>query len=744
MTEPSTRIGGIEDALAERHIQELRESSGISDDVIKVRGYRTVEDAATLAGLGFAKPQRRVPGLLVPTFSPGGEVVAHQFKPDNPRKVKDTGRQIKYETPKGSRVWVNVPPGVAAALSDVAVPLWITEGAKKADAAVTAFLCCVSLQGVDCWRGSLPDGGKGPLPEWDDIALVGRQVFVAFDSDAMTKDSVKTALDSLTSFLSSRGALVSWVVLPQGASIAGEESKVGLDDWLVANDGNAEGLMALVLHPPLNIKVSNAELKDLTRSGVSALAQSNNPPVIFQREDDLLEARSGAVRVVDFKRFRFLLTEAANWYTVSVSRQGDVVRKPAVPTRDLLENILIAGSDLWTYPVLDRIVTTPVFATDGSLRSEPGYHPASRSLYCPPDDLVVPKVKKKPSKADVEEAKRIVSELFQDFDFVGEADIAHAWAMLLQPFARELIRGATPLYSVQAPKQGTGKTLLVQSALAPAIGVVDSFAAPHGDEAMEKVLTSVFREAAPVVFFDNVDRTIHYPSLASALTKPTWSGRVLGVSTTTNDLINCIFVLTANNPTFSDDMKRRTVPVNLDAKVEDPSQRVGFTHSLPAWALKNRGDLVWAACTLIAAWVAAGRPAPADATPVLGGYGAWRRVLGGVLHQIGVEGFLSNLKDSRAEKTPEQETFEAICDFALANYGEDCPWMVNDLAEALFVQDVELQFSKGYRDTAELARVLTYFLRSRKGQIVRGCRLDRAKSRQSQGYPWRFARVEAQ
>lgn len=725
--------------LSPEHVRQLQDDSGIDPDVIKARGYETVTEAKRLAALGFTKPQRRVPGILVPTYSPDGAVVAHQFKPDKPRKDKKKNRPVKYETPKGGRVWVNVPPGAAAALPETAVPLWITEGAKKADAAVTAGLCCVSLQGVDCWRS-----GDGPLPEWEAVALDGRQVFVAFDSDAMTKDEVKTALDSLTSFLLGRGALVAWVLLPETKdAIDGSTAKVGLDDWLVAHDMTASGLMKFVVRPEANIKINDVALKDLTRATIASLRQTNVPERLFARDGLMVEARAEGVKAVDSSRLLYLMSEGANWYR-TVQRGEKVVRRPCSPPKDVVSTVAAAGSEVWGFPRLDRIVTTPVFAADGSLRTEPGYHPASRSYYMPPEGLTIRRVSKKPTKAEVKEAKALINEMFRDFAFVDESDKAAAWAMLLQPFARELIRGgaSTPLYSVQAPKQGTGKTILVQSALSPAVGNVDSQAEPHGDEEMEKRLTSMMREAQPVVFFDNVDRFISYPSLASALTKPTWSGRVLGSSSTVTSPVSCLFALTANNPRFSDDMKRRVVPVRLDAKTEDPSQRTGFAHSLPSWAVNNRADLIWAACTVIASWVAAGRPNKADDTPVLASYAAWRRVMGGILHNAGIVGFLGNLASTRAEKSPDQETLEAICEFAVKGFGEGRPWRVGELSEYLFHEDVELTFSKPYRSAEELGSLLTYFLRGRRNQIVSGHRLDRAASRQGRGYQWRFKKVE--
>jgi hypothetical protein len=45
-----------------------------------------------------------------------------------------------------------------------------------------------------------------PLPEWEDIKLYGRDVYVAFDSDAQTNPHVLKAMIALCEFLRSRGA----------------------------------------------------------------------------------------------------------------------------------------------------------------------------------------------------------------------------------------------------------------------------------------------------------------------------------------------------------------------------------------------------------------------------------------------------------------------------------------------------------------------------------------------------------
>ena len=181
------------------HRRMLLQGSGISPEVARVRGYRSVETKADLKRLGFADSQCNPPGLLVPIYSPAGEIVNYQFRPDQPR-IKD-GRPIKYETPRGSRMTLDAHPFARDRLADPSVPLFVTEGIKKGDALVSRGLCAISLLGVWNWRGINEYGGKVALPEWEHIALNDRRVYVVFDSDVMLKSQVHGAMSRLVEFL---------------------------------------------------------------------------------------------------------------------------------------------------------------------------------------------------------------------------------------------------------------------------------------------------------------------------------------------------------------------------------------------------------------------------------------------------------------------------------------------------------------------------------------------------------------
>jgi hypothetical protein len=188
--------------LSDDHKQMLIEKSGITPEVVEARGYRTIEKKVELKTLGFSDSQRNTPGLLIPVYSPTGEIATYQFRPDQPRIGKKG--KVKYETPSGSRMVLDVHPSARKMLGNPAVPLFVTEGLKKADALVSRDLCAVTLLGVWSWRGRNSDGGLTTLAEWDYVALNDREVYIVFDSDVMLKPQVHKAMVRLKAFLESR------------------------------------------------------------------------------------------------------------------------------------------------------------------------------------------------------------------------------------------------------------------------------------------------------------------------------------------------------------------------------------------------------------------------------------------------------------------------------------------------------------------------------------------------------------
>jgi hypothetical protein len=203
------------------HLKMLA-ASGISEEYALARGYETVDDRRRLAELKITQAGRNVPGLLVPMLRADGSVWGYQYRSDKPRMNGD-GKSIKYETPYQQRNGLDIPRGVGPMLGDPAIPLFITEGTKKADAGASHGLCIVSLSGVWNWRRTNNQGGKTALPEWNDIALNGRRVIIAYDGDIARNDNVQKASRCLAEYLATKGAKPEYLHLPD------TDQKTGLD-----------------------------------------------------------------------------------------------------------------------------------------------------------------------------------------------------------------------------------------------------------------------------------------------------------------------------------------------------------------------------------------------------------------------------------------------------------------------------------------------------------------------------------
>jgi hypothetical protein len=383
------------------------------------------------------------------------------------------------------------------------------------------------------------------------------------------------------------------------------------------------------------------------------MATANDPPRLFQHGDTLTRLvvnDRGEPRLVPvgLAGLRQMLTRAAFCYVPSPFGPA-----PAFPPRELLEDMQATPEP--PVPVIERIVRAPVFSPDDTLQTEPGYHAAGRVYYQPLSGLAIPPVSMSPPVAEITEAKRLlVDELCGDFPFAEEADRAHAVGLILAPFVRSMIGGATPNHLIEAPEAGTGKGLLADVALLPFLGTTVPKVAPaRSEEEWRKRITSLLRSGGGASCIDNVRGVLDSGTLAAALTATIWEDRLLGQSQLLHLPVRLVWVTTGNNVLLSTEIARRCVRIRLDAKVEQPWLRdpKTFRHrDLIGWATTNRGKLIWAALTLVRAWLAAGRPRPGRS---LGSYEEWSEVVGGVLETAAIPGFLGNV-DRLYERAAEE------------------------------------------------------------------------------------------
>ncbi|MFD1423405.1 bifunctional DNA primase/polymerase [Laceyella tengchongensis] len=393
------------------------------------------------------------------------------------------------------------------------------------------------------------------------------------------------------------------------------------------------------------INITDQPIHTLSEQAWEAILAQNDPPQLFVRHWMMTEVRmdkDGQAKLFEMNEsgLRGRLDRCAQW--VKWKKTGEdfdevPTQPPLYVVRDMLSDAKMP------LPAIKGITYAPVFSPDGMLETEPGYHEKSE-LYYIDHGVHVPPVSSTPSPDEVSEAiDLLINEVLIDFPFKDQASRVHALAAILLPFCRPMISGPTPLHLIDAPKRGTGKSLLARAIHMIATGQDASmYRLPKTDEETDKKIVSILREGNPVVVLDNVSGSVDSDSLNAALTSTNYAGRMLGKSEIVVLPNQALWMMTGNNVDLSGDIHRRICWIRLDAKMNKPFTRSStqFQHpNLIGWIKGNRGLIIWASLTLIQNWLAQGKPSE-DCT--LGGFEEWAKVMGGILKAAGFTGFLAN------------------------------------------------------------------------------------------------------
>ena len=432
-------------------------------------------------------------------------------------------------------------------------------------------------------------------------------------------------------------ALVSWLRLGRPTV----PHKVADDGADTADASPAPGI------PKIDAGIQSLQV--VTGAAWDALKAANAPPRYFRQTGLLVRLHrddTGGLTVqgLDDTKLRHEMARVAHWWEWK-KRDGGFAQVDAKPPLDVMRDMLATPEP--PVPVLTRIVQAPIFAADGTLLVTPGYHPSARVYYDPPTGLTLPPLPEHPTAPQRDQARRlIVDEMLGDFPFIGLAERAHAVALFLLPFVRELIAGGTPLHLIEAPTPGSGKGLLAELLLVPSLGSSPYvMAAATDDEEWRKRITSALLKAPGALQIDNVTRPLASGVLAAALTMPEWTDRPLGSTDIVRAPVRVVWLCTANNVVVSTEIARRCARIRLDPQVDRPWERQAAAFKKPRlaeWVANQRGELVAAALTLVRAWIDEGRP---HGSKTLGRFEQWSEVMGGILGVAGIPGFLTNLHE---------------------------------------------------------------------------------------------------
>lgn len=238
-------------------------------------------------------------GIVFPYCLPGNPFPReYRLRRDNPDLEQGSDGQIKqkakYLSPLGrSNLFYFVPMTCADWLADTLIPIGITEGEKKSlalwelawhglsdSASVPRFLP-IGLAGVWNWRGKVGkteseigqrQDVKGVVPDFDLIKWTGRVVYIVFDTNVHTNESVQAARRGLAAELKRRGAAVSFVELPEAAGVN------GVDDLLALR--GADYVLGL-----LDAAKTTESQKEKSKSQASVLAEVAEDAELFHTSD---------------------------------------------------------------------------------------------------------------------------------------------------------------------------------------------------------------------------------------------------------------------------------------------------------------------------------------------------------------------------------------------------------------------------------------------------------------------------
>lgn len=320
---------------------------------------------------------------------------------------------------------------------------------------------------------------------------------------------------------------------------------------------------------------------------------------------------------------------------------------------------------------LRGIAPSPIVRADNTIASVSGYDETSLVLLSLGDlKFDIPEA---PTPGEVQAASALIlDEWLGDFPFASESDKANTLALILTYPLRELV-DLVPLSVISAKSMGTGKSKLLSLIVllfTGAMPVMDSL--PGSEEETRKQITTLLATGSPFLIFDECPE-IGGKSINRLSTARTWSDRMLGGNKRATLANRAVIAFTGNNVEVLGDTIRRYFAIELYYDDEYPENRPEsvFRHpDVEAWTEKNRGRLLTAVFTLIRAWQVADRPKRKTS---FGSFERWEAVIGGVIENAGIDGFLGNLMSHRK-----------ATDYESGLWVAHCAWLATTFQDGLF------------------------------------------------------------
>jgi hypothetical protein len=324
-----------------------------------------------------------------------------------------------------------------------------------------------------------------------------------------------------------------------------------------------------------------------------------------------------------------------------------------IAARTLLLPVFLEQLPIVTLWTDSRIPCLPYVPQMPITLSEPGYDHRT-GIYTSPDAPDIDQT------LSIEEAAAAWRALLSEFCFPPdriEHCVSVALVAGLAPFCISLLpeQAKRPGFAVSANAEGAGKTLLLSLGMVAKVGFVPTGVAPREEEEIRKVIDGAVHQAAPILFFDNLKGHLSSEALESFITAHTWRYRVLGTTNYT-EAPNCTTVyLTANFATYSGDLRRRILAIELVLKEARAEERCIRNYLDEERLVAMRPKLLSIFWAMVRHWDRIGQPAGSQLLPT---FEVWSRIIGGIVEAAGFQTpcLPSNLQTGGDTYTRDMET----------------------------------------------------------------------------------------
>jgi hypothetical protein len=196
---------------------------------------------------------------------------------------------------------------------------------------------------------------------------------------------------------------------------------------------------------------------------------------------------------------------------------------------------------------------------------------------------------------------------FASFPLVDHLARGGLLAALLTAVVRPALATA-PAFAMDAPVQGSGRTLLASCISALATGQTPEIwphTASREDKEIRKRLFAALRGGTTALIWDNITGVFDSAALAAAITAPVLRDRVLGRSESLSIPNRALLLLTGNNLCPVGDLPRRIITIRIDPGTDAPFARQ-FDLDPLEYVLDHRTELARAALLLICGRLSSG------------------------------------------------------------------------------------------------------------------------------------------